>query len=88
MTTKNTSKVDGLHRYMNDVTMTIGAAVLGFAVVGILSYWEYSNRQARQQRASEQCPSIATKFGVNHRVDDNGCSIQASDGQWVSINIQ
>ena len=50
MTTKNTSKVDGLHRYMNDVTMTIGAAVLGFAVVGILSYWEYSNRQARQQR--------------------------------------
>jgi len=88
MTTINKSKVDGLHRYLNDVVVTLGVVVLTLSVAGVLGYRKYNSHQATQQRTAEQCPLIAAKFSTRYRLEAGACSIQTSDGSWIGINIQ
>lgn len=85
---KNSSKVDGLHRYMNDVTLIIGAGILGLAIVGVASFREYQNRKDRSQKTTTQCPVIGQKFATHNRVEDDKCFIQAPTGDWVNVNVE
>jgi hypothetical protein len=87
MSKNTTSKVDGMHFYLNDITITLFMALMVVFTLGAGYLIYQSNQRANTERARTFCPQAGQDLGLAYRLVEEHCEVQAATGRWIRLAV-
>ena len=87
MNTKALSKVDFMHRFFNDLTISV--LVIFLCVCGLVGAWAMRSQQLNKQSqfTKEYCEQMAVKTQMSIKFNNDRCELTV-DGQTFTVNNQ
>lgn len=85
MSNTSLNKVDTMHRYVNDLSMSILLASV--LAAGFLTWVLFYKKKTDPVKVSQSCAALATASGKITRVVDGQCQMEIVSGQWHTINM-